>query len=315
MSSVKKDSHIHICLKGHVDGDISNGLEKYRFSHRALPEINLGEVDTRVKFMGKRLEAPILIAPMTGGSEQGKSINRTLARAAQDLGIAMAVGSQKIAIEEPLLAHTFEVRDVAPDILLFANLGAIQLNNGFGMGECTGVLEMIRADALMLHLNPLQEALQENGNCNFSGLLSKVEEVISIIDCPVILREVSCGISEKVAMEMVATGAAGIDVGGSGGTSWALVEGEVNNSQRIKRLARSFSSWGISTAESIGNVRAVDKKLPLIATGGIRTGVEIATAIVLGADVVGIARPLLPLAMDSVDVVVDYLKGIIEGLR
>lgn len=314
MQSTKKDLHIDVCLKGKVDGNLSTGLEGYGLVHNALPEIALSEVDTSTAIFGKRLNAPLLIAPMTGGCERGRVINRNLAKAAQGLGIGMVVGSQKAALKEPSLTDTFMVRDVAPDVLLFANLGAVDLNNGFGVEECMKAVEMIGADVLMLHLNPLQEALQDNGDCDFSGLASSIKDVVRQMDVPVVLREVSFGISEETAEKIAGIGAAGVDVGGAGGTSWALVEGEVNGG-RLRGLAQGFSSWGVSTASSIMNVRKVSKDIPLIATGGIRTGVDVAKAIALGADAAGIARPLLPLAMESADSVNDHLREVIDGLR
>lgn len=312
---MKKNRHIDICLNGGVESAITNGFENLNLTHRAFPEVNLEDIDTKVAFLGKELKAPFLIAPMTGGSTRAKKINKILATAAQKVGVAMSVGSQRVAIENPVLAHTFEVRDVAPDVLLFANIGAIQLNKGFGAAECSKAVDMIGADALMLHLNPLQEALQAGGDTNYSGLFERIKTAIKTLKIPVGLREVSSGISKETAAEFIDAGAHFIDVGGAGGTSWALVEGESNGSAQKKALAGAFSTWGISTAESIINIRSVNGIIPVIATGGIRSGVDAAKAIALGADLVGIARPLLNAATESIDEVIEYLNGIIDGLR
>jgi len=264
---------------------------------------------------GKRLDAPVIISSMVGGIDAAAEINRNLARAAQEIGVAMGVGSQRCAIDDPAAATTYQVRDVAPDILLFANLGAVQLNYGYGINECRRAVEMIKADALILHLNPLQEALQPGGNTNFAGLLGKIRRVCRELPVPVIVKEVGCGISDDVAKKLATTGVAAIDVSGAGGTSWSEVERCRAPSELANNVAAGFASWGISTVESMEMVKRGAPELKLIASGGMRTGVDVAKAIALGADAVGVAAPLLKAASISRESVVAIIQEIIEGLR
>lgn len=312
----RKQEHLSIALNNDVSfKGVSTGLENYYFVHQALPEIDLVSVDTSARLFGKRLNAPLVISPMVGGIKAAAYINRNLAQAAQALGLAMGVGSQRCFIEDPGTAQTYQVREVAPDILLFANLGTVQLNYGYGVDECRRAIEVIGADALILHLNPLQEALQPRGNTNFAGLLTKIEQVCIKLPVPVIVREVGCGISGKVAHELAEAGVAGIDVAGAGGTSWSEIERRRAPSERTNRIAATFASWGIPTAESIEMVRRGAPKLTLIASGGIRTGVDVAKVIALGADAAGIAAPLLKAANISVETVMVTLQEVIEELR
>jgi len=219
-TAARKADHIRINLEEDVRSGLTTGLERYHFTHQALPELDLARVETQQALFGKTLRAPLLISSMTGGTEAARLINRTLAAAAQAAGIAMGLGSQRAAIEHPELAHTFQVREVAPDILLFANLGAVQLNYSYGLDEFRRAVEMIQADALVLHLNALQEAVQPEGDSNFSGLLKKIEAVCRALPVPVIGKEVGWGISEQAARQLASAGIAAIDVAGAGGTSW-----------------------------------------------------------------------------------------------
>ncbi len=234
----------------------TTGLERYHFIHEALPELDLGEVDTSLTLFGKKLAAPILISSMTGGTEEAGEINQRLAEAAQECGVAMGVGSQRAALEHPEQIPTFAItRKVAPDILLFANLGAVQLNYGYGIDECRRAVDMLSADALILHLNPLQEAVQVGGDTNFAGLAKKIEEICKKLDQPVIVKEVGWGISERTAKLLADCGVAAIDVAGAGGTSWSQVEMYRAPDEFTRQLAATFVGWGIPTAESIMNVR------------------------------------------------------------
>ncbi len=295
--------------------EVTTGFEDYRFLHQALPEINLADVDSSITLWGKRLKAPLIISSMVGGVEAAEQINRNLARAAQEMGIGMGLGSQRAAIENPEVAATYRVRDVAPGILLFANLGAVQLNYGYGVTECRRVVEMIEADALVLHLNPLQEALQTEGNTDFSGLLAKIEQICRHLPVPVLVKEVSWGISGEVARSLSEVGVAAIEVGGAGGTSWSEVERHRMLTGMGQNIAAVFRSWGIPTADSIRMVRRGAPGLEIIASGGIRTGVEVATAIALGAEAAGLAAPLFKAASISSEAVQVAVREVVETLR
>ncbi len=311
----RKLDHLRICTDNDIQGGVSAGLEEYCLRHCALPELNLEQIDLSTDFLGKRLQAPLLISAMTGGTARAGQINRRLAQAAQSLGIAMCVGSQRAAIENSRQAATYQVRSVAPDVLLFANLGAVQLNYGYGVAQCRQAVQMIGADALVLHLNPLQEALQPGGNTNFSGLRDKIAAVCHELEVPVIVKEVGWGISESVARQLAAAGVAAVDVAGAGGTSWSEVERRRVTDSRQQRLAADFACWGIPTAEAIQQARRGAPGLRIIASGGIRTGPAVAVALALGADLVGLALPLLVAATVSAEAVQAELQALIDGLR
>jgi isopentenyl-diphosphate delta-isomerase len=295
----RKADHIRINLEEDVRSALTTGLERYRFVHRALPEIDLDDIDCSLELLGRRLKAPILISSMTGGTQQAKQINLTLARAAQEAGIAMGLGSQRAAIEHEDLAATFQVRKVAPDILLFANLGAIQLNYRYGIVECQRVVDMIEADALILHLNALQEAVQPEGDTRFAGLAAKIEQICKALPVPVIAKEVGWGFSEPDIRLLAEAGVAAIDVAGAGGTSWSQVEMHRAQNPSQRRLAAAFIDWGIPTAEAILNVKRVAPQLHIIASGGLRSGLDIARCLALGAALGGMASPFLKAAAHS----------------
>ncbi len=312
----RKADHIRINLDEDVGFDrLTVGFERYRFSHQALPELDLKSIDLSTRLFGKTLKAPVLISSMTGGTDQAQQINLNLAQAAQQYGIAMGLGSQRAGLVRPDTAHTFKVRSVAPDILLFANLGAVQFNYGYGVDECKRVVDMIEADALILHLNPLQEAVQPEGDVNFAGLVKKIEAVCKSINVPVIGKEVGWGISEQAAKMLADAGVAAIDVAGSGGTSWSQVELFRAPDDLHKRVAAAFRDWGIPTTESIQMVKRAAPNLPIIASGGIRSGIDIAKAIALGASIGGMAGPFLKAAVVSVDAVTETLEETIRVLR
>lgn len=312
----RKADHIRVNLEEDVSFDrLTVGFEQYRFIHQALPELNLAEVDPSVTFLGKPLRAPVLISCMTGGTDQARQINRNLAEAAQHHGIAMGLGSQRAGIVHPETANTFRVRDVAPDILLFANLGAVQFNYGFGVDECRRAVDMIEADALVLHLNPLQEAVQPEGDTNFAGLAKKIEVICKQIEVPVIAKEVGWGMSERAARLLIDAGVSAIDVAGSGGTSWSQVEMHRAPTDLHKRVAATFRDWGIPTSESIQMVRRAAPDLPVIASGGLRSGVDIAKAIALGASLGGMAGPFLKAAAASVEAALETCEETIRVLR
>lgn len=312
----RKVDHIRINLEKDVQFPrLTTGLENYRFMHQAVPEINLAEVDSQVKLFGKTLSAPLVISSMTGGTEMAYRINQNLAQAAQAHGIAMGLGSQRAAIEDPKLAYTYQVRNVAPDILLFANVGAVQLNYKYGADQCQRAVDMIDADALILHFNVLQEAVQPEGDTNFTGLLKKVEQVCKAISVPVIAKEVGWGFSEQNARDLANAGAAAIDVAGSGGTSWSEVEYHRAPTAFHARVAASFADWGIPTADAIQYAVKGAPKLKVIASGGLRDGIDIAKCIALGASAGGIAGPFLKAADVSIEAVNDLIRELVSQIR
>lgn len=312
----RKADHIRICLDDRSQCQTATtGLEQYQFRHCALPDLNYSEIDLTTPFLGKSLGAPLLISSMTGGTAQAQQINRRLAQLAQHYGLAMGVGSQRVAVENPELMGTFDVRAIAPDILLFANLGAVQLNYRYGLDECRRLVEGLGADALILHLNPLQECIQPNGDTNFRGLLAKVEQLCAQLPVPVIAKEVGNGISGQMAQHLIEVGVGAIDVAGAGGTSWAKVEAERAQTSLQRQLGLAFAEWGLPTADCLVAVRQRHGAIPLIASGGIRTGIEVAKAIALGADLVGLARPFLQAACTSEQALVDQTELLLAELK
>lgn len=309
----RKSEHIRINLEEDVSSGMSTGLERYRFTHEALPELSLADVDLGLTLFKKHLRAPILISSMTGGTKEAAEINQRLAEAAQETGVAMGVGSQRAAIEDSKQVDTFKIcRDVAPDAMLFANLGAVQLNYGYGIDECRRAVEMIEADALILHFNPIQEAVQAGGDTNFVGLAKKVEVICKKLEVPVIAKEVGWGISERTAKLLANCGVDAIDVAGAGGTSWSQVEMHRAPDEFTRELAATFIDWGISTADSILNVKKATPEMTIFSSGGIKNGLDIAKSIALGATLSGLAGPFLKAAMVSTDTIVEAI-GLIKS--
>jgi isopentenyl-diphosphate delta-isomerase len=311
----RKKEHLELCLDTEsVSSPSSTGLEAYRFIHNALPELDIDEIDISTTFLDKRLSAPVLISSMTGGFDLARKVNRNLAAAAQMLGLAMGVGSQRVAIEEPSATTSFQVRDIAPDILLLGNLGAVQLNYGYGIEQCRRAVAMIDADGLIFHLNVLQEAVQPEGNRNFKGLTAKIAAVCKDLAVPVVAKEVGNGISVDVAVRLHRAGVRAIDIAGKGGTSWSAVE-----AQRAAKMGRradaAFADWGIPTEEALISVRKALPNVQLVASGGIRSGLDIAKSIALGADIAALGQPLLSAALESADKVVEFLAGVIHELK
>jgi isopentenyl-diphosphate Delta-isomerase len=311
----RKADHIRICLEEDVQFRASSGLEKYRFTHHCLPEIDYANLDIKTKFLGKSLGAPILISSMTGGTAQAQQINQRLATVAQTYSLAMGVGSQRVAIEQAQTAPTFQVRSIAPDILLFANLGAVQLNYGYGAEQCQKAVDLLQADALILHINPLQECIQPQGDLNFSGLLAKIAVVCEKLSVPVIAKEVGNGISAAMAKQLINAGVQAIDVAGAGGTSWSLVESQRAPNDLLKQLGRTFGDWGIPTAECLVDIHQTYPQMPLIASGGLRNGLDVAKSIGLGAGLAGMALPFLQAADISEEAVIDRVDLLIAELK
>lgn len=312
----RKADHIRINLEENVSfQNVSTGLENYYFMHQALPELNLDEIDIRTELFGRPLRTPLFISSMTGGTERATQINRTLATAAQEVGMAMGLGSQRAAIEDEQLALSYNIRHYAPDILLFANVGAVQLNYGYGLAQMQRAVEMCEADALILHLNVLQEAVQPEGDRDFAGLLPKIGQLCRELPVPVIAKEVGWGISEQTAVQLIEVGISAIDVAGAGGTSWSQVEMYRAPTPRHARVAGAFIDWGIPTADSIRYCRHASPDLPIFASGGIRTGIDIAKSIALGANIAGIAGDFLKTAVQGTDETIELAQTINEELK
>lgn len=313
----RKADHIRINLDQDVSfKGLTTGLENYFFLHEALPELDLAEIDTQVNLFGKQWRTPLLISSMTGGTTEARQINRILAEGAQELGMAMGLGSQRAAIKDPSLADTYKVRDIAPDILLLANVGAVQLNYGYGLAECQQVVDMIEADALILHLNALQEAVQPEGDGNFAGLLNKIEQICRAIEVPVIAKEVGWGIAESTARSLANVGISAIDVAGAGGTSWSQVEMYRAPTARHARVAGAFIDWGLPTAVSVQLCHRGAPDLPIFASGGIKSGIDVAKCIALGATLGGLAGDFLKAAdKDGVEGVVELGRALLDELR
>jgi isopentenyl-diphosphate Delta-isomerase len=300
LTEKRKTEHIRISLHEDVEGkNITTGLENYRFIPNALPEISFEDVSLSASFLGKSMKTPFLISSMTGGTETALKINKNLALAAQERGWAIGLGSMRAAVEKEELAYTFQIRKWAPDIPVIANIGAVQLNYGFGLEECKRAVEIAEADALVLHLNTLQEVFQPEGDTDFSHLLSKIEKLIAGLPVPVGVKEVGMGIDKATAERLISAGVHFIDVAGAGGTSWVQVESYRSEDAARKKAAEAFLDWGLPTSESITSVREVSKKIPVIASGGLKHGVDAAKSIALGADLAGFGRSLLQSAVEK----------------
>jgi isopentenyl-diphosphate Delta-isomerase len=311
----RKLEHLRLSLEASVQSTRSAGFDRFAFTHQALPELDLDTIDTTTSFLGKPLKLPFLISSMTGGAHAAGDINRRLALVAQTVGIAFGVGSQRAGITHKDLRATYQVRGVAPDVLLFANLGAVQLNYGMRKEQCLEAIEMIGADALVLHLNPLQEALQPEGDHNFTGLLDKIATLCKELPIPVIVKEVGCGISEKAAAQLAEAGVAAIDVAGMGGTSFARVEAFRRERPEDVELALAFSEWGIPTAVALRAAHQAAPTTPLIASGGLKHGLDAAKAIALGADLTGFAHVVLAAASEGEEPVRRLLDGFAWQLK
>lgn len=316
MLSQRKNDHLDIVLaSAPVTGD-GGGWSAVRFEHCALPELDLDTIDLGSQLLGKRLQAPLLISSMTGGAARAEAINRHLAQAAQALGIAMGVGSQRVSLRSASdQGLTAELRRLAPDIALLANLGAAQLREADGLELARRAVDTLEADALIVHLNPLQEAVQAEGDRNWRGVLGRIEALAGVLPVPLIAKEVGSGISPTVARQLVEAGVRMIDVAGAGGTSWAAVEGARAATAADRAVALAFAEWGTPTAQAVLSVRQALPRVGLIASGGIRDGVDAAKAIRLGADLVGQAAGVLEAATRSTEAVIEHFEVVIRQLR
>ena len=313
----RKDQHLDVVLAGRAAHGLDGGFGDVRFVHEALPDLDHGKIDLGTDFLGRRLKAPLLISSMTGGPTRAEAINARLAEAAQHLGIALAVGSQRAALdaEDATPGLDMALRLKAPDTPILANIGAAQLTRGFGVDEARRVLDMIAADALIVHLNPLQEACQPEGDRDWWGVGAALEALVKAIDAPVVVKETGAGISAATARRLFAMGVAGVDVAGAGGSNWATVEGERAEDEADKVHAAAFADWGIPTARAIAEVRAACPAGLIIGSGGVRDGVEAAKAIRLGADMVGQAAGVLTAATVSTEAVVEHFQTLLRQIR
>ena len=313
----RKDQHLDVILLGQARHGLDSGFSDVRFEHEALPDLDHAKIDLGADFLGRRLKAPLLISSMTGGPARAEAINARLAEAAQQLGIALAVGSQRAALEAqaPTPGLDMALRLRAPDTPILANIGAAQLTRGFGVDEARRVLDMIAADALIVHLNPLQEACQPEGDRDWRGVGAALEALVKAIHAPVVVKETGAGISEATAIRLFAMGVAAVDVAGAGGSNWATVEGERAVDEGDKSHAAAFADWGIPTARAIAEVRAACPDGVIIGSGGIHDGVEAAKAIRLGADLVGQATGVLTAATISTEAVVAHFQTVIRQMR
>ena len=311
----RKSRHLDVCLDDDVASRLDAGWDAVRLRHEALPEIALADVDVATTFLGRALRAPLLISSMTGGTARAAEINRRLARGAEAAGIAMALGSGRAMLEDPALRATFDVRAVAPKVVLFANLGAVQLNYGVRIDDARRLVDELDADGLYLHLNPLQEALQREGDTNFRSLEPKIAKLCAALDVPVIAKSVGSGIAPSTAARLVDCGVDAIDVAGAGGTSWALVEGRRAGDPSRERIAEAFGDWGYATPRATAALRTALPTIPLVASGGIRDGVQVAKALALGADLAGLALPFLRAADESDAAVAVLIDELVTALR
>jgi isopentenyl-diphosphate delta-isomerase len=314
----RKQRHVKISLQENVETNISTGFEDICLIHRSLPEIDLSDIKLKTKLFGKTLEAPLIISAITGGNDELKKINQTLAKVAEKTGIGIGVGSQRIAIEQPDVSSSFSiVREMAPTVLVIGNIGCPQLSLGWGFEEGKKAVEMLEADALAIHMNPLQEAIQINGDTKYRGLLKKINEISDELVTPIIMKETGAGISKEDAVKIEESGAKGLDISGVGGTSWSAVEYHIAKELKKNQqeyLGKALWNWGIPTAISVIESRETTN-LKIIASGGIRNGTEIAKSLVLGADAAGMAKPLLQKAMEGEEKLEEYINNIIQELR
>ncbi|WP_284140875.1 MULTISPECIES: type 2 isopentenyl-diphosphate Delta-isomerase [unclassified Virgibacillus] len=307
----RKTEHIRLCLNDQVEGiNKSTGLEGIAFIHNALPEINFNDIQLGTSFLNKKISAPFLVSSMTGGSKLATDINQNLARAAEEKGWAIALGSTRALLESDAHQDSFLIRKQAPTVPLIANLGAVQLNYGYGVEEAQRIVDQTEADSLVLHLNSLQEVIQDEGDLNFDSLLPKIEQLCKHVSVPIGAKEVGFGIDGTVAEKLYNAGVAYIDVAGAGGTSWSQVEKLRSQDPLRKAAAEAFNNWGIPTKDCIVSVKSKLGNVPIVASGGMKTGVDAAKAITIGADVIGYARQLLQAATESTEAVIQAMDQI-----
>ncbi len=310
LTNDRKIQHIDIINSDEQVDRRKNYWDALQLRHRALPELDLQQIDTSVFFMGKKLEFPLLISSMTGGSQEVvQSINKNLAIAAEATGVALGVGSQRVMFTHPEAKESFAIRKYAASTLLFANLGAVQLNYDFGIDQCRAAVDTVGADALYFHLNPLQEAVQPEGDTNFASLAEKIGAIAQSLSKPVIIKEVGAGLSLQDAELLAGQGIRYVDVAGSGGTSWSRIENFRRDDQRDD-LGLLFQDWGNPTPAALRDLQLMRDTLTVVASGGVRSGIDMAKAVILGASLCGLAKPFLKPAMESADAVIQVIQRI-----
>ena len=314
----RKLNHLRISLEENVQGDLPTGFQDVRLIHRSLPELDLKEVDPSIDLFGRRLSAPLIISAITGGTKKAKEINFELAKIAEKKRIGICVGSQRVAIDYPETRETFSiVREIAPNTLVMGNIGCPQIVKGWGVEEIKESIYMLDADAMSLHMNPLQEAIQLGGDTDYRGILEKIKVITASIEKPIIMKETGCGVSYEDALAMEKAGVQGLEIAGVGGTSWSAVEYHIAKEAGQKDreyLGKALWNWGIPTAVSVVET-SMKTNLMIIASGGIRTGLEMAKSIVLGGNAVGIAKPFLDKAVGGEEYLDAYIDMLIQELK
>jgi isopentenyl-diphosphate delta-isomerase len=310
----RKADHIRICLEEKAQAKKATaGFQDIQLVHRALPELDREKIRLNTTFLGKTLAAPLIVGAMTGGTEEAVKINGAIAEAVEKLGLGMGVGSQRAALEHPALEKTYKIaRQKAPSAFLIANIGGVQLVHGYGIKEAKKAIEMINADALAIHLNAVQEALQPEGQTNFKGILQKIKELADELDTPIIVKETGSGISAEDAKALEHAGVKAIDVGGVGGTSFAAVEYYRSTDGTV--MDEAFWDWGIPTVASLIEVTQTTK-VPVVASGGVRSGIDIAKALALNASLASVAQPMLEAAAKNADTAEKLLGCYMDELR
>ncbi len=310
--SARKSEHLALCAERDVEARRSTLLEQVQLLHDSLPELSCGEIDLSVELLGRRLLAPVVVAGMTGGTDEARELNRALAGLAQKHGFGMGVGSQRAMLLDPELTATYRVRDVAPDVLLLANVGAVQARDA-GPERVAHLCRAIGADALCVHLNPAQELVQDEGDRDFRGCLAALAELVAALPLPVVVKETGCGLGPRALSRLRAAGVGWVDVSGAGGTTWTGVEA-LRGTARQRELGQALREWGIPTAASVVYARRAG--MHVVASGGVRDGVDAARAIALGADAVALALPWLKaFAHGGASELAATAERLIESLR
>lgn len=313
--SRRKADHLEVVASGAADFEQRTTLlEEVHLVHQALPELAMDEIDLSVELFGRRLSVPVVVTGMTGGTAEARDINRDIARAAQAAGVAMGVGSQRAMAEHPDLEHTFQVRDVAPDVVLIGNIGVVQAK-AMGIARVAELARRIGANAMAVHLNPAQEMIQAHGDRDFRGAIDIIARLIEALPIPVVVKETGCGLSPEAAARLTSAGVRTVDVAGAGGTSWVAVEARrAADGSAARDLGRELWDWGLPTAVSA--VACAGQGLEVIASGGLRSGHDIARALALGAHAGGLAAPVLRAhRAGGIDAVTEFLTRTITAIR